>query len=26
MGKIHGDTNDASPARTATARVISATH
>jgi hypothetical protein len=26
MGKIHGATNDASPARTATARVISATH
>jgi hypothetical protein len=26
MGKIHGATNDASPASTATARVISATH
>jgi len=26
MGKIHGATNDASPARTATARVTSATH
>jgi len=26
IGKIHGATNDASPASTATARVISATH
>ncbi len=26
MGKIHGATNDANPASTATARVISATH